>query len=108
MSQQTGFNFIKKWTPYIEKEVKELFAKWEKENLNIIYGKRKDTIEQTYGFKEVTHSTYALLNNIYVIAEYKRAKEYHFEWIAVTIDGLVIAAFADEDCKYMYVCIDII
>lgn len=102
------FNFIKKWTHYIEKEVKDIFSKWEKENLNITYGKRYETIEKTYGFKEVTISTHALLKNIWVIAEYKRNPDFHFEWIAVTVDGLVIAEFADEKNKKMYVCIDII
>ena len=70
--------------------------------------KRYETIEKTYGFKEVTISTHALLKNIWVIAEYKRNPDFHFEWIAVTVDGLVIAEFADEKNKKMYVCIDII
>lgn len=104
----TEFKFIKKWSPFIEKDVREIFSKWEKKNLNIIYGKRKGTIEQTYGCKEVTLSTHAILKNIWVIAEYKREPKFHFEWIAVTIDGFVIAQFADEDNNKMHVCIDII
>lgn len=102
------FKFIKKWTPDMEKKIRSSFSKWEKDNLNIIYGKRRETIEQTYGFKEVTISTHSLLKNIWVIAEYKREPRFHFEWVAVTIDGLIIVEFADEDNKKMNVCIGFI
>ena len=92
--------FKKEWTEKELEDVIRAFKMWEKNNLVITYGRRKKTVEDTYGLPYTSSSSFAMLSNTNVIAELINplsGKKWNFDWLALTEDNEVVAGFTDAD-----------
>lgn len=93
------YNFLKEWNDVEEttKKIMSVFSPWEKRNLSIVYGRRKQTTEDTYGFPYTSSSSFAMLGNTNVDAVLKNDTVWHFNWLALTDEGIVVAGFETRD-----------
>lgn len=89
--------FKKEWTDAEHKAVIRCFIRWERNNLVITYGKRELTAEYTYGLPYTSSSSFAMVSNTNVKAELKSAREFCFDWLALTEDNEVVAGFTDKN-----------
>lgn len=95
-----NYKFKKEWTYEEHKAVIRTFAIWEKFHLNITYGRREKTTEDTYGLPYTSSSSFAMLSNTNVQAELINqfsSKKWNFDWLALTEDNEVVAGFTDVD-----------
>ena len=79
------------------KKIMEVFSPWEKRNLSIVYGKREQTTEDTYGLPYTSSSSFAMLGNTNVDAVLNKDTSWHFDWLALTDEGIVVAGFENHD-----------
>ena len=92
--------FQKQWSDVeaTTKEILEVFRFWSISNLEVTYGK-DGTLELTYGFPYTSTSSFSMISNTNCIAEYKWDRRFHFEYLAVTEDNLIVAILMDDDEK---------
>ena len=104
------FNFLKEWDNVEEviRKVISVFSLWEKRNLSIVYGKRKQTTEDTYGLPYTSSSSFAMLGNTNVDAVLKNNTAWHFDWLALTDEGIVVAGFENHDNEEAQIVIGVI
>lgn len=93
------YKFLKEWDNVEDttKKIMEVFSPWEKRNLAIVYGKREQTTEDTYGLPYTSSSSFAMLGNTNVDAVLKDNTAWHFDWLALTDEGIVVAGFENHD-----------
>lgn len=91
--------YLKEWENGIEEKVINIFAKWEKNNLTIVYGKRERTVADTYGLPYTSSGECAGLWNTNVDARLKNDKQWRFVGIVVTEDGGILALFMNDEDK---------
>lgn len=99
--------FIKEWNDYevITKKVHRAFARWERNNLTITYGRREKNVEYTYGLPYTSSSSFALISNTNCTAEYNSDRNFHFEYIAVTEEKEIVVALWDDEENEKYIVI---
>ena len=104
------FNFLKEWDNVEEviRKVISVFSLWEKRNLSIVYGKREQTTEDTYGLPYTSSSSFAMLGNTNVDAVLKDNTAWHFDWLALTDEGWVIAGFENRNNEEAQIVIGVI
>lgn len=106
-------NFRKDWETIngftyeeVVKRVSNIFAKWEKSNLIITYGRRERTISDTYGLPYTSSGDFASLGcHCNVNAVLKSDNNYVIYEIAITEDNEVIAYLTDTDENEKYIVI---
>lgn len=96
-------NFKKEWEENEVKNVINTFSKWERQNLIITHGKREKDVEYTYGLPYTSSSSYAMLWNTNVEAEYKGDKNFKFDHLALTENNKVVVVLSDSEEKEMFI-----
>ena len=93
------YKFLKEWDNVEEttKKIMAVFSPWEKRNLAIVYGKREQTTEDTYGHPYTSSSEFAMLGNTNVDAVLRKNAIWHFDWLALTDEGIVVAGFENRN-----------
>ena len=93
------YKFLKEWDNVEEttKKIMAVFSPWEKRNLVIVYGKREQTTEDTYGLPYTSSSEFAMLGNTNVDAVLRKNAIWHFDWLALTDEGIVVAGFENRN-----------
>lgn len=99
--------FIKEWNNYEEttKKVHKAFARWERNNLLVLNGKRDKNIEYTYGLPYTSTSDFAMIGNTNCEAEYKKDRNLHFEYIAITEENEIVVALWDAEENETFIVI---
>jgi len=89
----------------IVNRVTNIFAKWEKSNLKITYGRRERTISDTYGLPYTSSSGCAMLSNTNVEAVLIKEPEYKFDYLAINDNREIVALLtkANETEKYIVI-----
>ena len=93
------YKFLTEWDNVedITKKIMAVFSPWEKRNLAIVHGKREQTTEDTYGLPYTSSSEFAMLGNTNVDAVLRKNAIWHFDWLALTDEGIVVAGFENHD-----------
>lgn len=101
------YKFLTEWDNVEDttKKIMAVFSPWEKRNLAIVYGKREQTTEDTYGLPYTSSSEFAMLGNTNVDAVLRKNAIWHFDWLALTDEGIIVAGFENQDNKGLQIVI---
>ena len=106
-------NFRKDWETIdgftyeeVVNRVINIFAKWEKSNLIITYGRRERTTSDTYGLPYTSSASFAGLGcHCNVNAVLKSDNNYVIYELAITEENEVVAYLTDADKNKKYIVI---
>lgn len=106
-------NFRKDWETIdgftyeeVVNRVINIFAKWEKSNLIITYGRRERTTSDTYGLPYTSSGVFASLGcHCNVNAVLKSDNNYVIYEIAITENNEIVAYLTDADENEKYIVI---
>ena len=106
-------NFRKDWETIdgftyeeVVNRVINIFAKWEKSNLIITYGRRERTTSDTYGLPYTSSASFAGLGcHCNVNAVLKSDNNYVIYEIAITENNEIVAYLTDADENEKYIVI---
>ena len=106
-------NFRKDWETIdgftyeeVVSRVINIFAKWEKSNLIITYGRREKTTSDTYGLPYTSSGDFASLGcHCNVNAVLKSDNNYVIYEIAITENNEIVAYLTDADENEKYIVI---
>jgi hypothetical protein len=97
--------FKPEWSDTEHAFVLRAFAKWERRNLIVTYGKRERSCCDTYGLPYTSGCGFAMLSNTNVAAELKVDRRFAFEYLAIRDDGIAVAVCRDSRDNEKYIVI---